>query len=115
MTKTIRNLIAAMLLIGASHGAMAGFQTGNSLLAQCESENPVEQSGCFHYLQAVIDTWDTAAAGKGFESDLCMSKGVTGGQLQKIWIKYVNDNPENLHFGAAGLVLDSYHKAFPCD
>tara|TARA_R110000764_G_scaffold148143_1_gene236040 strand:- start:4 stop:351 length:348 start_codon:yes stop_codon:yes gene_type:complete len=114
VTKTIRNLIAAMLLIGASHGAMADFQTGNQLLTKCESEIYFEQGACHGYLIATADTWDTAALWQIFINHICMPKSVTGGQLQKVWIKYANEHPERLHLGAAGLVVNAYGQAFPC-
>jgi hypothetical protein len=115
MTKTIRNLIAAMLLIGASHGAMAGFQTGNQLLTECESENYFEQGACHGYMEATADTWDTAALRQIFINDICYPEGVTVGQLLKIWVKYANEHPEKLHLEASGLVVNAYHEVFPCD
>ena len=115
MTKTIRNLIAAMLLIGASHGAMAGFQNGNTLLTACESENYAEQGRCHGYMEAAHDAYRTAAAWHGFEPNICMSVGVSSNQLQKVFVKYANENPESLHYSASNLVLLAYIKAFPCD
>ena len=117
MTKTIRNLIAALLLIGASNGAMAGgsYQSGNSLLANCESENYFEEGVCLGYLQAAHDTYETTAEWEGFEPTRCVPSGVSGGQLVKVWIKYANEYPEKLHLKAAGTVLNAYAEAFPCD
>ena len=105
-----------MLLIGASHGAMAdSFQSGNSLLTKCESEAPFDVGICIGYLMSVGDTYTTAAAWEGFEPYICMPDTVTAGQLQKIWIKYANEYPEELHFSASSLVLLAYRQAFPCD
>lgn len=116
MIKTIRNLIAALLLIGASHGAMAGgFESGNSLLTKCEDEKLEENALCYGYLEAVSDTFERAAVWEGFESDICMPVGVTVGQLLKIWIKWANEHPEDLHFEASSIVLNAYIAAFPCD
>ena len=117
MTKTIRNLIAALLLIGASNGAMAKdyYQNGNKLLASCEGENIFNQDVCVGYLQAVEDTYNSAAEWKGFESDICAPISVTGGQLIKVWVKYANEHPEKLHLSASDLVLLAYRDAFPCD
>tara|TARA_R110001632_G_scaffold105926_1_gene215534 strand:+ start:9955 stop:10305 length:351 start_codon:yes stop_codon:yes gene_type:complete len=116
MTKTIRNLIAAMLLIGASQGAVAlNFYSGNTLLAACEIENNFEQAMCQGYLMAVNDTHYAATMWGGLEQFSCLQEGVMSNQLQKIWIKWANENPEKLHFEASGLVLNAYRKAFPCD
>jgi hypothetical protein len=115
MTKTIRNLIAAVLLIGASHGAMAGFESGNRILTKCESESYYDQGYCLGHLQAVSDTYNVSAAWHGFETDNCMPNGVTAGQLLRVWIKWANENPVKLHMDASSLVLLAYKEYFPCD
>ena len=116
MIKTIRNLIAALLLIGASHGAMANYyQSGNKMLALCEGEDNLDLAICLGYLQAVADTYKTAAEWEGFESVICAPISVTGRQLQKVWVKYANENPEKLHLSAASIVMHAYKDAFPCD
>jgi hypothetical protein len=115
MIKTIRNLIAALLLIGASHGAMAGWESASELLTHCESEDNMYFGACRGYLEAVEDTYHTASRWQGFETGICMPEGVTVGQLVKVWIKYANENPETLHLTASGGVLNAYTQAFPCD
>ena len=88
------------------------YQTGNSLLAKCENEN---WGLCLGYLQAVSDAYRTAAAWYKFEPDLCVPVGVLSGQLQKVWIKYANEHPEDLHLTASSLVMKAYMEASPCD
>ena len=45
----------------------------------------------------------------------CLPDGANLGQLQKVAIKGLNEMPEKLHEGAAGLALIVLIKAFPCD
>ncbi|MFP6801731.1 MAG: Rap1a/Tai family immunity protein, partial [Pseudomonadales bacterium] len=39
--------------------------------------------------------------------------GVTAGQLRKIVVKYLNENPEELHLTAGSLVSNALNEAFP--
>ena len=45
----------------------------------------------------------------------CIPEGVTFSQLQKIYIKYANDNPQDLHLAAGSVVLIAISEAFPCE
>ena len=62
-----------------------------------------------------LETVKVSAAWHGFETDNCMPNGVTAGQLLRVWIKWANEHPEDLHFEASSLVLNAYIEAFPCD
>ena len=44
----------------------------------------------------------------------CLPAGVSGLQLRKVVNKYLNENPANLHHGAAALVYGALDEAFPC-
>ena len=43
------------------------------------------------------------------------TKEVITGQIKKIVVKYLNDNPENLHNTASSLVQVALFEAFPCE
>ena len=36
-------------------------------------------------------------------------------QLRKVYLKYANDNPQDLHLTAASLATDVFYFAFPCE
>jgi len=114
VTKTIRNLIAAVLLIGASHGAMAGFQTGNTLLALCENGHAGNRAMCSGYLQGIADSELLVNDPQNFVPLICIPTGVDGSQIEKVFVKYANENPEKLHILAAAIVSSAFIKAFPC-
>jgi hypothetical protein len=44
----------------------------------------------------------------------CVPDGVTEGQLEKIFKKYADDHPEQLHLSAADVVSTAIATAFPC-
>jgi hypothetical protein len=44
----------------------------------------------------------------------CAPEGVTLGQLIKVFLKYMDEHPEQLHEDASLMLLRSLRKAFPC-
>ena len=44
----------------------------------------------------------------------CYPKGVTTGQLIKVVVKFLQDNPKDLHIMDVALIEEALHKAFPC-
>ena len=102
-------LLLVLLLI--TPGVHAAYETGNDLLAQCESDDLFMEGVCAGYIAGVSDvsrgeTW----GGNRY----CAPAGVTIRQLQKIVIKYLNEHPETLHDDASSLVQNAFAHAFPC-
>ena len=88
--------------------AFSSFYNGQELSYVCEA-NP---EACATYISGVADatrgtTWDGVP--------YYMPMGVSGGQLNKVVIKFLNDHPESLHFPAASLTQSALLEAFPCD
>ena|ERR1700733_4824606 len=44
----------------------------------------------------------------------CFPDASTNGQMLRVFVKYLDDHPEELHESAAFLYLKAMHKAFPC-
>lgn len=44
----------------------------------------------------------------------CIPRTATLGQLRLVLLKYLRDNPETLHYSAAGAIKSAFTKAFPC-
>jgi hypothetical protein len=44
----------------------------------------------------------------------CFPDASTNGQLLRVFVKYLDDHPEELHESAAFLYLKAMHRAFPC-
>ena len=45
----------------------------------------------------------------------CQPDEVTLEQLRRIYIKYATEHPEDLHLTAAGVALNAFVEAFPCE
>jgi hypothetical protein len=102
-------------LLAAPYSANAGaWKDGNDLLRQCkegEAGNGVSAGICLGYIVAVADTLDAANRINGFTARI--ANAVTQGQLKQIAMKYLQEHPEQLHLGAAGLVAAALSEAFP--
>src|SRR5450432_4277977 len=45
---------------------------------------------------------------------ICVPEQVTLDQAERVFVRYLEDHPAELHRGAAGLAYDAFKKAFPC-
>ena len=115
-------LFLAVLICGAvvpvqSMGQTTSHQDGNDLLPRCQ--------------QAVeaIDktTWKNAneSFNAGFclglvqgvsyaSADVCTGEGVTFSQMERVVVKFLQDNPKKLNLNQSTLVQMALSKAFPC-
>jgi hypothetical protein len=48
------------------------------------------------------------------DTDYCASDGLTNGQLEKILLKFIKDNPAKAHFATVVLFMGAVEAAFPC-
>ena len=97
-------------------------ETGNTLLAECEStvldsnqspKDTLNSLVCMGYLEASLDT--ALYLGSGSKPPICPpNHGLTRGQLARIVVKRFKEFPEKLHEPAAKLVYDAWLNAFPC-
>jgi len=108
-------MTASMGVQGESLDTGDSFETGSSILETCESEVWYNKGYCSGYIIGVSDTADTLALWDGSPVLICIPDGVTAGQLWKVVVKYLNENPEKLHFAADSLVLAALEGAFPCE
>ena len=96
--------------------ARAAFFNGNSFLAVCESDAFAERNTCRAYLGGIVDNHNTLNKWKLLTTKLfCTPLEVTAIQLAKVFVKYANDNPQDLHLSASSVVINAFVKAFPCE
>ena|SRR5438128_4521936 len=112
---------------------LATMFTANDLKQKCVGTETHEQFYCLGYLagfdggtayaallEAISSVGLDRAAGSAVASQSyqrvtgCSSHGVTIGQVKLIFLKYVEDHPEQLHLPAAFIVSESLIAAFPC-
>jgi hypothetical protein len=103
------------LFMTVSMGTQGAWTSGGQLLEACEKEDFFSKGDCFGYISGTLDSYEMAAGRKGFTIRHCIPEGVTKGQMKKIVMKYLNENPEKLHFTASSLVLTGLREAFPCE
>jgi hypothetical protein len=88
--------------------------TGNELLADCNSNEPLRYAKCMAFEQGVVEgvqAADTMHGGKAAFFEI--PDGVTVGQCVAVVKKYLNDHPEKLHLDATFSILQALHAAFP--
>lgn len=104
-----RILIATALVVASLSSPVQAF-TGNELKRNC-GDTDVNYGLCIGFILGVVDgvLIDTPP-----DSIICIPDGVSFGQMKDIVLKYMNDNPANLHFPGASLVFYALGEAFPC-
>ena len=111
--------IAVMMFAAIGHAGTAEdggrFLNGSKLLGWCESDSLHDQGACSGYVAGLSDITSTYEGSGLLDPLYCHPEGVTVGQLKKVVIKGLNERPEILHEGAAGLVAVAFMKAFPCN
>ena len=103
--------------------------TGNGYLTMCNTylqlggesgmgsevdyRKAIDSAMCMGYHRGVIEArgiWETVSKFK----TICLPDGVTDDQTIRVVVKYLNENPANLHTTAAALVMVALKEAFPC-
>ena len=112
------------LVAGAEERSIDGFLTGNELLEYCVEEN----NKCYGYLMGVADTMFLTEnmlnsfgriLGPNAKQPLTLicfptSSSLKSAQLRRVWMKWAEDHPEDLHRNAAALTLVAFEQAWPC-
>lgn len=110
----MRRPLAALLVLLplASH---AGFDTGNRLYEDCNSENYFNRGYCGGYITGIVDTIEAMQqSGQLPKKTLCIPDAVTKGQLADAVKMYLGANPSRRHLDAGSLVPEALQRSFPC-
>src|ERR1022692_1958459 len=115
-------LLFVVLLCGAAVplqgvGQTVSHEDGNDLLPRCQQsvealdkttwKDAHESFNAGFCLGLVQGVWYASA-------NVCTGPGVTFGQLQRVVLKFLQDNPEKLNLNQSTLVEMALSKAFPC-
>jgi hypothetical protein len=99
--------------------------TGEEWMKLCESPESIDNLGCMMYLGGTRDMY-TMMNDPNFESYVyvngekhlikktCFPNGVTIGQQKKIMMKYLNNNPKELHERFEYIYSIVIRDTFPC-
>ena len=113
--------VAVFLLFSCSV-ARAGADSGSELLSKCKVQTASFDMGyCAGFISAVLDTLNMWEASDVYEKRthdkdvrFCLPAEVTNGQIILVFVKYMEDHPEQLHKPANLLLVEALRKAFPC-
>lgn len=122
--EVLRNLVALRALTGLSM-ALAAFGpttvsaknmvphfTGTQLYGVCKSADKASQGICEGYIAGVYDTIFSGYLSTQVE--LCVPRGVTPIQLRLQLVKFLESNPDLMHFVAEGVVAKSLQVKYSC-
>jgi hypothetical protein len=125
----VRLLLILLLLISNQVIAVDGyFEDSYGLYLKCEKtldgegDSSVDPQTLYHtglcggYIGAIHDSVkDLVFHGLIGKDPYCMPSGINRGQLVKIVISYIKDNPESFTQSASSSVLGAYSESFPCN
>lgn len=114
-----------LILFGASLAFSAGAQayslTGNDFLQRCDGpfSNEFEKlayvSFCTGYLQGLLQMQHIIVGMRNVQPLYCEpTQSGNYEQLERVVVKWLKNNPEQLHRGARLLVIKALMEAFPC-
>lgn len=117
----MRKIILAVALVVVMAGTASAF-SGNELSKECVSNFQFCEGYIFGVKSGVgqqaLSTWGRLLVQNGEEDKtphpICIPEGVTTTQLAKVIIKYLDLNPEFLHYTAAQLVREGLMINYPC-
>jgi Rap1a immunity proteins len=109
------------------------FMTADRLSADCRTtirlrDNPVSPSPqavedlkdaqiCIGYVTGALDAFEferISGSQKFQGQSLCVPSDVRSIQSARVFVKYADDHPEELHLAAPHVVWEAMHQAFPC-
>ena len=112
-------LIIALLSLASLYSQVANsasYQSGNTLLKKCLSDEPYDRGICKGYLNGLADLLDALQHWNDLpKTFICKPYSVTSDQLADVVVKYLQRFPEKRHLTASSLIINIMQSAFPCD
>jgi hypothetical protein len=124
-------ILFTLLLVLISDVSFANVKSdGNALLGNClAAENFLDNNDakgvsmfdvgyCMGLVRGVADTMVTESTFNKHDKffDICFpNKGIGTGQLIRVVVKYLKNNPERLHFNDSILISFALKRVFACD
>ena len=111
-------LFLVVLICGAivpvqTMGQTTSRQDGNDLLPRCQQaveaiDKNANESFNAGFCLGLVQGVSYASA------DVCTGEGVTFSQMERVVVKFLQDNPKKLNLNQSTLVQTALSKAFPC-
>jgi hypothetical protein len=105
------------------------YESGNAFVRLCSGVEQAQRTdadpqlgvGCILYIVGIVDGVETGNLTTMIQmrpttvpKSFCRPDSVENGQLVKIVLKYVRENPEEAHQPTRFVALWAFQKAFPC-
>ena len=101
--------LALSLLATASVGAEVGyFRDGNALYRECTSTDTEDSASCVAYVVGVVDSFTFTSR------QVCLPKGVQGGQVRDLVVNFLRERPEMRQYSAPSLITPLVKRVWPC-
>jgi hypothetical protein len=118
MKKALMMTIPMAMAMGiATQPANAYFKVGNDVYLLCQSNDPEAKTVGLAYTWGVFDADETLHKlnwTKENHPRICLSEGVTGGQMFDVVCKWLSENPKLRNKPAGLLVRGALADAWPC-
>lgn len=97
--------------------------SGNAFVRLCSNMDAANQwaGACLGYAVGTVDglNFETAyaqdkAGNKAVPSLFRIPESVENGQIIRVLLKHINDNPKDAHLPTVVLIVDALQEAFPC-
>lgn len=113
---TFNSVSVAFLLAFTANSLLAGsttfFYNGTKLYNLCRSEKPLDEALCEGYILGVQDAIYSGHLSDHFS--LCLEEGVEPDQMRLQLLRFIENNPDIMHFAAEGLVAKSLETSYAC-
>ena len=126
--------VAVLLSLALTAGAGAQTTTGAEIISKCNQavrdvdndtstdKPPVKSFDvgfCFGFMDGANSAHQIWAASdktnhRNHAMSYCFPDSVTNGQMLRVFVKYLDEHPQDLHEPAALLYIEAMRKAFPC-
>ena len=110
-SKFITAIFLTASLATVTHSGVAGGMTGDAFLDLCKNDQVL----CQHYAVGVLDGANMVAWAANLRLRTCPPNTVSGEEIGRVVLKYLQDNPDELpRRYASYLVNKALTEAFPC-
>ncbi|HEV8392499.1 MAG TPA: Rap1a/Tai family immunity protein [Dongiaceae bacterium] len=106
-------LAIALVLVGAGPARANGVQTGEQLLANCQSSAPQESASCRDYVSGAVDAIHTSQS-QTFVCAFIPPDGFSEEQAVGVVIDYLKSHPDERQRSGAYNINAALAAAYPC-
>jgi Rap1a immunity proteins len=99
-------IVISLAFFAGETKAAGVFHSGNTLYAKCTSPETYDRAYCLGYLVGAVDMMEGDEA--------CTPQGMTAGQVQDIFLKYMREHPELRDKRADHLIIVIFGTLYPC-